>query len=578
MMADMYITLDGIQYMLSTDPDQNFPYSEETQNPYSTQSSYLDNMGEYWKGRTYRSFHGGERVKRLLASSDIDNMAYYDGEGVSIYTWGEISLQPALVRSLTISSATMPMCVSADGLSVVVGVTKDDTGVGDNQYIRRYNAATWTSITTPNSGAVTDLMTAPNGTMYGVQGTHVITSTDGGATWANDATSGVPTDMLGVTHCAGYLYTVGPTGLKKYNGAAWEVSSALPGTCVCNYREDVYWAKNATIFRWTGEAAYQYDQLPAGFIITALIPFREVMFIMGYYAAQGAKRGAVHYILGGHEAHLFTIRETDTTSDYRVSAACGGDDEIWFANGKRGGTDRYDLTDGGLSSGPAWGAAGIIPFKSMAYSNGYLFVGRYDNTAGTDGVYVANVMNPSTYRSTGWLSTPEDDLELPAQYKLFRSVEIAHKALAAGESIAIAYSVDGGVTWTTAGTSSTAGATSAKYALPAVRGKTLALKYTLTAGTTNLTTPTVVTPCATIEYAPIPESTYQHTVRLAIYKTKSGDQKITALKTTIAKRTVVSYTSYRGSTVDVLIVNAAFMYRAGDNDTSTVILKLREVA
>lgn len=569
-MPDRYITLDGTQYLLDPSYGDDKPYVKRLQNPYRRED------GDYWKSRAYRSFHGGERVKRILTEADLNSFAYYDGEGVDVSTWGEVTVQPVLERSLAVSSANLCMTVSADGLSVVVGTAYNP---GGNKYIQRYNGGSWTAIAAPNaSAAVTDLITAPNGTMYGVQGTHMITSTDSGATWSNVAGTSVPTDMTAVAHCAGYLYCVGPSGLAKFDGAEWTVVSALPGTVGCNYREDVYWAKNATIFRWTGEAAYQYDQLPSGFTITALIPYREVMLILGYYAAQGAKRGCAHYIMSGHEAHLFTIKETDKTSNYTIAAACGGDDEIWFANNKRGGADRYDLTDGGLSSGPAWGATGSIPYKGMAYSNGYLFVGRYGNVSGTDGVYICNTMNPTVYRTSGWIKTAEDDFDLPAQYKLFRSIEVSHKALAAGESIKTEYSVNGGVTWATAGTSDTLSATSEKYTLSSVRGKTLTLRLTLTSGTSQATRPTLVTPCVTIEYAEIPEYSYLHTIRIAIYKMKGGDMRLTSIETSLAKRTVLSYTPYRGTAVNVIVEDAAIYHDFGDNDSAIIVLKLREVA
>ena len=77
---------------------------------------------------------------------------------------------------------------------------------------------------------------------------------------------------------------------------------------------------------------------------------------------------------------------------------------------------------------------------------------------------------------------------------------------------------------------------------------------------------------------PVPESSYEHNIRLAIYKTKGGDAKITALETTIGKRTVVSYTPFRGSAVNVIIADALIYQYFGDNDSATVILKLREVS
>ena len=214
---DVFVTIAGTKYQLDTTIQEPPPYISHPQSYF-----LADEKERFWQIWAQRSWHQGERHKRILDSRDLDVYAYHDGEGVDISEWGEVKLQPALARSLAIQSATMPMTVSNDGsTAVVVGVATDDSGVAGNQYIRRYTSS-WASINTPNSGAVTDLITGIGSNMYGIQGTHIIESTDNGATWANNASSGVPTDSVGLAFCANQLYALGPSTLKYWDGSEWQ--------------------------------------------------------------------------------------------------------------------------------------------------------------------------------------------------------------------------------------------------------------------------------------------------------------------------------------------------------------------
>ncbi len=372
------ITLNGVKYFLDTEPDV-VPYQCAAQDLFPAEADE-----KFWDSWAQRSWNQGERKAKIITQDDLNLQVYDDSLGIDVSTEGEMKLQPSLDRDLAISSATLPMCVSNDGLSVVVGATVDDAATADNQYVRRYNAGAWTKPTTPQSGAVTDLIVGTGSNMYGVQGSKIIKSTDDGATWANDATASVPTDMVALAFCANQLYALGPTYLKYYDGAAWQTAASWGGTSCCTHGENVYFAQNNILYKWNGQTSYQADRLPQGFAVAGLYSLGDILFIAGYFAVSGGKKGAVFYIIDDRRAHMYNVGSYDGASNYTISAIAGSDDEIYVANQKRGGVDRYDIGKGGLSCGPTWGEAGVVPFKGVAYSNGMLFVARYDtNHTGT---------------------------------------------------------------------------------------------------------------------------------------------------------------------------------------------------
>lgn len=564
--SDLYVTLAGTRYKLDTTRGPDDP-------PFVTKPQHYfvaEEKERFWQIWAQRSFHQGERAKRILQPSDLELMAYDDGEGVDVSTWGEVKLQPALTRSLVVSSPSLPMAVSNDGSRVLCG--HESLG---GYYLSKYVSGTWTQVTTPVAYAVTDIQWGTGTTVYAVANGRLIESTDAGDTWVLSSKTGVATNIVGITFCANQWYTLTPSALKYWDGAAWKTAASWGGDCICTHMEDVYWAKDALLYRYNGQGAFQADRLPAGFTIRALYSIGSILWILGYFNVQGGKRGAVYYLMDGRRAHLYSLPSTSGSADYTIQAAAAGDDEVYLANQKRGGADRYDLTDGGLSSGPAWGATGAVPFKSMAYANGYLLVGRYDNNASTDGVYIANIASPSTYRASGWITTPENDYLYPHDFKVFSQIVVKHKALAAGESIAVDYSLNGGATWTSAGSSTTLGATTKTIALPSVRGQSIKLKATLNAGTGNASTPTLT--MLRCDAAPVTEAKRMYYVRLLITSFEAGKVKLPALWAANDDQTVIDFVDIYGTTRQVVIEDMVDEVYTGDKWTSRVFLQLREV-
>ena len=646
-MPNKYIKLDGNEYLLDT-TGEDFPYTK-----YKRAELKKEDQDQFWHWWHMRSFHGGERQEHILKESDLENFAYHDGEGIDISDWGKVKIQPTLARGLAIQSATMPMTVTADGQTLVVGITT-------SPYIKYTgDGASWSNGSTPSNASIVDIITAADGTMYAIQGSvssnKIIVSTNSGANWSNalygletsgqcqknngentttaihlaaaasatddayngmaliftsgtgigqtatvsdyDGTSKIatisavatpangttyyeiwtataPLVALCLTYCAGQLYALTSSSLVYWDGSEWGEAAEWGGTCVCTFQENVYFAKNDTLFKWTGQSTFQDDRLPAGFVITGLFPYRKILWITGYFWVQGAKKGATFYIIGGYEGHLFSLTHSGT-ADYGIRGLAGSDDEVYIANPKRGGVDRYDLTDSGLSSGPATGTAMYIPPKSCAYFDGYVAVGRYDNVAGSDGVWIANVANPATYRTSAWFTTSEYDFGYPNEYKWVKQITVAHKALAAGQSIKIEYSVDGGTTYVIAGWSSTPGDTSKTFVLSAVRGRTFKLKLTLTAGTSQASTPTLTE--VLVAAAPSTEADWTWDLRLMLPRSRQGDTLITAMENSADDQKVMAFTDLREQDYNVVIDNISIRQRAGDEYSATVYLVLYSV-
>ena len=520
--------------------------------------------GEFWKEWTMPSFHGGERLERILSEQDLETYRYHDAEGLDqalLAKWGQLKLGSSITRSLTIQSASMPMAVTSDGTTLVVGLD-------ESPFIKLWTyAGGWANATAvAGSGTVTDLITA-GATMYAVRGGAVLTSTNAGA---NCTAVGTYTTAVGVAYVNGDLYVGKSDGV--YNHTDSEAVTTEPVTVIAGFRENVYAGRDRRLYRYDGRAWYLYDELPIGYNMTALIPYRQVLLILGYYKVRTGYRGAIYYIVSGSENHLYSLG--DYSADHRIYACCGSDDEIFFANPKRGGADRYDLEVGGITNAPIWAATGAIPFKSMAVCEGYLFIGRYDNTVASDGVWRADIQNPTAWATTGWLTTSEYDFGWSNDVKLFGSIYVEHRALVQGEAIDIDYSLDGGTTYYDAGTSSQAGSTNKTFTLDDVTGTTLKLKVTLTGAGTS--TPTLTKLVA--RAAACTDSKWMWDLRFLIIQKWGGTDAIEALKDAVESQRQLDFEDRDGQAYKVIIDQMSIEADPDPTQSSAhVKVRLREV-
>jgi hypothetical protein len=562
------ITLNSVNYGLDTDPTEN----SYVQIP---QPQFLSEEREvFWSAWTQRDFANGERLEAILSRDDLEAGRYHDGEGVDVGMLaqeGQVKVQPALARSLAVQSATMPMAVSSDGTRLLVGLAA-------SPWLKIWTSAGgWVNPSSGLSAAVTDLI-AVGSTYYAVMNATTVTSTDGGDTWA--ATSPAHTNAVGLAYANGDVYILksGSGAGRVYNHTQQEDVSAITGEFIAGYRENIYWGADSRLYLYNGRSVTLYDQMPPGFIMTGLVPYRSILLILGYYKQRSGKRGAIYYIIQGSENHLYSLGTAgDVTSDYAIRAAAGSDDEIFFASPKRGGADRYDMGFGGVASGPATGTAMYIPPKSMAICEGYLWIGRYDNAAGTDGVWQADLIAPTTYRASGWLTTPTYDFNYPLQKKLYRDIRVEHLALTTGQSIAVSYSLDNGTTWTAAVTSNTVGGTSASTTLSNIKGEHIKLKATLTSGASSTTTPTMTK--LVVRAVPVTEAKWMWQLRITAYPKYGGATVIAAIKTAYAAQAQLAFVDIdRTTSYNVVISDARIIRKPSPKDNYAVILvELREV-
>lgn len=555
------ISIAETDYSLS--PYVERPYSRKAQSPIIGQDKE-----RYWFTWPTRTWHAGERMQRILTSADMESGRYHDGEGVNTTEWGELTLQPALARSVAVQSTHLPMVVNSTGTKVVIG-----TAVSPYCKIGTYSSETNTltfanPATTAPSAALIDLVVAGS-TIYGVTSDGaVVSTTNNGDTWA---AYGAYTGALGLAYVNSKLYVLKST--QVYDDDGEEELSSQGGAFIAGFREKLYWANDRRIWIYDGNADYEYCKLPEGFNVTALIPYRMALWVLGYYKCQGGYKGEVHYIMPGTENHLYSLG--DYSADYRIKAACGGDDEVWFASPKRGGADRFSMESGGIACGPAWAAAGNIPFKSMASVEGFLVIGRYDDVAGTDGIYVADIASPATYRSSGWVTSPAFDFGYAYDKKVVRSIRIAHDALVAGQSIKIEYSTDYGTNYTIAGTNGDLGSTAYEWTLPSVVSETIKLRVTLTAGTSLLTTPKLRT--VTVQAAPRLNKRWRWDLELMASRKNRGASDKEDLEAAFISGVPVSFADRDGREYTVVVEDIDFQEVIKDSSSAIIVLSLRQV-
>jgi len=562
------IYLGGVGFYL--DPtERSGAYQKRPQEGWIGQESATS----FWRTWAMRSFHGGERQHRILSQEDLNSYQYDTAAGLDLTSrWGETKLQPALASAFTTSTGgACPMVVTSDGTRVIVGLPA-------TPFITIFYNGSWADATSvAGSGAVTDLSVAGT-TIYAVRGGHVYQSTDNGANWTlvagTDHTTAVATAYVNNK-------LVVLTSTKCYNQTDTEdIAAAQGGTCMCTHKEDIFWGQDRRLFRWIGRAWFEYYAFPPGFQIDELVSYRSVLWVLGNYREQGNYRGAVYGISQSGEAHLYSLEPTASMPNCSVRAAAGSDDEIFIANPQLGGCSRYDISKGGLTSGPQLNAYRSIPRRGIAYSDGYLVI-ALDNGS-TLNVYVANLANPATYIATGILETPEYDFDFPNDLKLLRSIEVLVKPLTTGQTVAIAYSVDSGVSWTTAGTMDTVGQTSYEILPADIQFQELKLKVTLGAGATATTTPTLKRILA--QAGPVSDAKWQWTLLAMADKvaTRSGRpsrgyDRLAALETAHATRLPVTYIDRLGTTHEVVIEDFTETGLARSKRQVKLSIRLREV-
>lgn len=482
-------------------------------------------------------------------------------------TWAELKYTPRVVTSITVVAGGSGY-TSAPTVEIVT--EEGDRGSGATAYAT-VSGGKVTAITVTNGGSGYD--DTPTVRLNGGGGTgasaYAVTGLGTPTSYSSAVSLGSVNQKLYVGFSSTGVFNHTDSKVVKSNGAA---------VSMCGYLEDLYWVEDCRLWRFNGKTAFEYDKLPSGFNAELLFPYRSVLFIMGWYREQNGYRAACYYLWQGSENHLCSWG--DFNADNRSYAMCGGDDEVWFAVPGRGGCDRYDLTYGGLTSGPAWGGYGKIPYKAMAYVDGYFFCGRYDNVAGTDGVYIANLANPTSYRTSGYLLSSEFDFDFPNDEKILGSMAVYHRPLLTGEAIELEYSINGGETWISCGLSDGVGTTRKVWTFPNLRFDTVKLRVTLHGpGTSTPTLKKVLVRACAVSQAKWMWKLHLLADRVASRggRVRRGYAAVQALKDSSNKQLPVAFVDRIGRTHTVVIKECVIDQQAVSRRTAYLYVELLEI-
>ncbi len=216
--------------------------------------------------------------------------------------------------------------------------------------------------------------------------------------------------------------------------------------------------------------------------------------------------------------------------------------------------------DGKGWSNPTSGGAGQEPRAVTSFNGAVLFSNKSSSGAK---IY----KTATTVLGSAVAVTPSYDAGLLVTDKLFLSVTLQHAALASGQTIQVDYDLEAANVWTTLGTSSTVGATSATYGFAAgVKGKRIRFRITLSVSSTSATPALQALLLSYIVAADVKaawsfdvllEGTAQEPLILLDQSSepKTGPQLSAALWTSKAKKSTLTYVDLDGASKTVFLVD-----------------------
>lgn len=203
--------------------------------------------------------------------------------------------------------------------------------------------------------------------------------------------------------------------------------------------------------------------------------------VLSKYAYLGSYGGGEIYRWDGAslERIFATLAQPYGNSLLGSTAGLGS---LWL--GIAGGASGADGTGLKRFNGDAWAEAvplntaypGLV--QSMAVYNGDVYAAVHRQT-GTPGWWLLRIYS-GQYAASATLESGLIDGRLPGIAKVWRSLELSHSALTAGQSLQVQYRLDDAGAWTLLGTSNSSGATSATFNFPsATVAKLVALRVVL---------------------------------------------------------------------------------------------------
>jgi len=477
-----HVTLNGQGYMLDLTQ-----YSKRPRPPFAGKTASglvsVDDLRGPELLLRVTDWSGGEGETQWSSGSK----RYRSGAGVDVFSVpGAVQLGPnATLVQATADNDLSPMQVYAGKLYVGSSAI--------NMY--SWDGATWTAINF--GGPIKSFEVFENRLYVGWTGNSIF-PWNGAAFGAGVVTAG-PAYLLRTHYrqAAQYLY-LGAEGagvnavgrMYYYDGAAvsagqYDPEEARPALGFVLNQRLYFVAYESASQRW---GLYSVDDQTGGGV------YRVHVRGVGL-PVSGAVLGSVAYIGDSVAGRIYTWdgSELKVLRDLSiVGSTYGGSlrglaawrSALWVGVQQAGGglaVLRYDPASGSWSR-PVSGLTGT-DVASLGVFGDQLYVGT--SQAGAARVYR---VNPSQFGSSGQLETGLIDAGLPGVAKLLRSVTIVTSALVSPQSVQVEYRLEDTGGWTSLGTLSSVGATTATYAFPAnTTGRQVAFRVTLsgTAGATS---------------------------------------------------------------------------------------------
>jgi hypothetical protein len=486
---------------------QFHPQRSKAKNPTYISSSDHLTMRDSEDSRVFMNdWRKGAGQIAYLVDDVVSKTRYYDSTGAIVSDAGRISMAKAIISRAADTNATaQPLNVA--GAYLYKG-TLSQVGFS--------SSATWAAPTTAATSAAGNVIALENDGqfVYGaVTGVGInrwaIGSAAAGTAFATDTTTVKrliwANRLLYVTDGVS-MYSYTPTGIPPVARTTlftpptgWTITdiAAKRGGAIDSPILILAVSGNRSfIWYWDGVTIHDYLPLPSGFAGIRIKVYLGVTFIYGYRLnPDGSSSPCAYYITSDTLAILgylglpqsngnptatiapntavanFGIDATDTYVYFGAPYPSGG--EVW----------KYDMVNGGLSRMVAVGGSALSDL--VVYQNGPWVTRLGDGLYGT----------ASTYVTTATLDTSDIHLGQPWLSNLWLNIENTASKLLAGEQIAVSYSVDGGATYTSAGTAMVAGQSSVKYLLSTstatVSNPYIRLRFTFASGTGQLTSPSL---------------------------------------------------------------------------------------
>ncbi len=200
-------------------------------------------------------------------------------------------------------------------------------------------------------------------------------------------------------------------------------------------------------------------------------------------------------VLAGYSPHGSRVRGLVAFGG-RLYAGLAWSDSFRTVVASQDGVAWHELRPAGLTA-PGANGLGV---RHLGALNGTLYLA--EELSGGTGAKLYKLGLGASYNATGTLETVRFDAGLPSVDKAWRRLTVTHGPLAAGQSVAAAYRLDGATAWTSLVSNSAAGATTSTATFAnGTAGREIELQLTLGSGGST----TVGVKSVLVEYALVPD-------------------------------------------------------------------------